>query len=84
VGSIQKKIHEWSVKNSQDFWSVFWDFSKIKGVKSKKKIKKSKVFYKNIFLPNSTLNFGNSIIIYFWLFKFYKKNFTHQDLGLMV
>ncbi len=57
-----KKIHKWSVKNSQDFWNIFWDFSKIKGSKGKLKIKKSKIFYKNIFLPNSKLNFGENLL----------------------
>ena len=56
------KIHKWSVKSSQDFWSIFWDFSKIKGVKSKQKIQKSKTFYKNIFLPKSKLNFGENLL----------------------
>ena len=32
-----KKIHNWSIKNSDDFWSFFWEFSQIKGIKSKKK-----------------------------------------------
>ena len=52
----------WSIKNSPDFWSTFWDFSKIKGIKSKKKIKKSKIFYKNLFLPGSKLNFGENLL----------------------
>ena len=30
-----KKIHDWSVKNSQDFWNIFWDFTQIKGNKGK-------------------------------------------------
>ncbi len=57
-----KKIHDWSIKNSDDFWSLFWEFSKIEGIKGKKKIKKSKIFYKNIFLPNSKLNFGENLL----------------------
>ena len=57
-----KKIHRWSVKNSDDFWSFFWDFSGIKGIKEKKKSKKSKLFYKNIFLPKSKLNFGENLL----------------------
>ena len=57
-----KKIHNWSVNYFQDFWDIFWDFSKIKGIKSKKKIKRSKIFYKNIFLPNSKLNFGENLL----------------------
>ena len=57
-----KKIHDWSVKKSTDFWSYFWDFSKIKGDKSDKKIKKSKTFYKNYFLPGSKLNFTENLL----------------------
>ena len=56
------KIHKWSVKNAEDFWDFFWDFSKIKGVKGKNKIKKSKIFFKNLFLPNSKLNFAENLL----------------------
>ena len=55
-------IQKWSVNNSDDFWSIFWDFSQIKGIKSNKKIKKSKIFYKNIFLPGSSLNFAENLL----------------------
>ena len=57
-----QKLLEWSIKYSPEFWSSFWDFSKIKGIKSSKKIKKSKTFYKNLFLPNSKLNFGENLL----------------------
>ncbi len=57
-----KKLLEWSIKNSPEFWSAFWDFSKIKGIKSNKKIKKSKIFYKNLFLPGTKLNFGQNLL----------------------
>ena len=57
-----KKIHEWSVKNYPDFWNIFWEFSKVKGFKSKIKIKKSNIFYKNAFLPQSKLNFGENLL----------------------
>ena len=57
-----EKIHNWSIKNSQDFWDIFWDFSKIKGSKTDLKIKKSKIFYKNTFLPKSKLNFGENLL----------------------
>ena len=58
-----QKILDWSIKNSPDFWSSFWDFAKIKGTKGRKKIKKSKVFYKNLFLPGSKLNFANNLLV---------------------
>ena len=57
-----KNILDWSIKNSPEFWSSFWDFAKIKGIKSAKKIKKSKTFYKNLFLPNSKLNFAENLL----------------------
>ena len=57
-----KKLLNWSIKNSPEFWSRFWDFSKIKGLKSNKKFRKSKTFYKNLFLPGSKLNFGENLL----------------------
>jgi acetoacetyl-CoA synthetase len=66
---FNKKFHEnyknilnWSIKNSGDFWSSIWDFCEIKGFKDKVKIKKTKIFYKNIFLPNSKLNFAENLL----------------------
>ena len=61
-GNDFQKILNWSIKDSPDFWSSFWDFTKINGIKSSKKIKKSKVFYKNLFLPGSKLNFANNLL----------------------
>ena len=57
-----KNLLNWSIKYSPDFWSSFWDFSEIKGKKSKKKIKRSKIFHKNLFLPGSKLNFGENLL----------------------
>ena len=57
-----KNILNWSIKDPGNFWSSIWDFSEIKGLKGKLKIKKSKIFYKNIFLPNSKLNFAENLL----------------------
>ena len=57
-----KKLLNWSIKNSPEFWSRFWDFSKIKGFKSNKNFSKSKTFYRNLFLPGSRLNFGENLL----------------------
>ena len=57
-----ESILKWSIKNPGDFWSSIWDFSGVKGYKSKIKIKKSKIFYKNKFLPNSKLNFAENLL----------------------
>ena len=57
-----ENLLNWSIKNSSEFWSRFWDFSEIKGTKSKIKFRKSKIFYKNLFLPGSKLNFGENLL----------------------
>jgi acetoacetyl-CoA synthetase len=57
-----ENILKWSIKNPGNFWSSIWDFSEIKGLKSKTKIKKSNIFYKNKFLPNSKLNFAENLL----------------------
>ncbi len=57
-----KNLLNWSIKNSPEFWSRFWDFSKIKGIKSNKKFRKSKTLYRNLFLPGSRLNFGENLL----------------------
>jgi acetoacetyl-CoA synthetase len=63
--SFNKKyenILKWSIKNPGNFWDSIWEFSKIKGFKNKFKIKKSKIFYKNRFLPKSKLNFAENLL----------------------
>ena len=44
-----KRLWKWSINNPEIFWSEVWNFTKIKGLKGKKIIKKNKIFYKNIF-----------------------------------
>ena len=57
-----EKILNWTIKNPGKFWSSVWDFCQVRGIKSNNKIKKSKKFYKNIFLPNSSLNFAQNLL----------------------
>ena len=57
-----KKILNWSIKNSPDFWVAIWDFCKVNGIKGNKKINKSKIFYKNNFLPDYKLNFAENLL----------------------
>jgi len=58
-----EKILNWTIKNPDKFWSSVWDFCQVRGIKSNNKIKKSKKFYKNIFLPNSSLNFAQNLLV---------------------
>ncbi|WP_435098626.1 acetoacetate--CoA ligase [Candidatus Pelagibacter bacterium nBUS_27] len=57
-----EKFHNWSVKNSHNFWNSVWDYTKVKGEKNSIKSKKSPKFYKNIFLPKSKLNFSENLL----------------------
>ncbi len=56
------RLLNWSINNPDLFWSTIWDFCKVRGVKGKQKLKKSNTFYKNIFLPNSRLNFAENLL----------------------
>ena len=58
-----QKILDWSTKNSPIFWDEVWNFCKVNGIKSKNKIIKSKIFYKNKFLPNYKLNFTENLLV---------------------
>ena len=57
-----EKIHNWSVKDPDNFWSSVWDYSKVIGHKDKIHSKKNSKFYKNIFLSNSKLNFSENLL----------------------
>ena len=43
---IFENLWKWSVKNPEIFWSEVWNFTKIKGAKGKRIIKKTKYFTK--------------------------------------
>ena len=55
-------IWKWSVNKPEIFWSEIWDFTKIKGIKGKKVLKKNKIFYKNLFFPKSKLNYAENLL----------------------
>ena len=57
-----KELWQWSVKNPEEFWSKFWDYSKIIGDKGSVIIKKDKIFNKSKFFPDSKLNYAENIL----------------------
>jgi len=57
-----KYLWKWSVSKPEVFWSEIWDFTKIKGIKGKKVLKKNKIFYKNLFFPGSKLNYAENLL----------------------
>ena len=60
--SNYEKIHSWTIKYPQNFWSCLWDYAKVKGIKGMDNEKKFSKFYKNTFLTNSKLNFTENLL----------------------
>ena len=58
-----EKIWKWSIKNPRLFWKSIWEFTKVKGVLGKTIVKKSKIFYKNKFFPDSKINYAENLLI---------------------
>ena len=56
-----KKLLNWSNNNLYSFWSLIWDYTKVKGNKVDKFIY-SKEFIKNKFFVNSKLNFAENLL----------------------
>ncbi len=57
-----KELWQWSVKNPEEFWSKFWDYSNIIGDKGSEIIKKNKIFNQSKFFPDSKLNYAENIL----------------------
>jgi len=57
-----KDLWKWSVTNPEEFWSKFWDYSKIIGDKGKEIIKKEKIFNQKKFFPDSKINYSENIL----------------------
>ena len=83
-----KSLWEWSVKNKEEFWSKFWDYSKIIGDKGKEVIRKNKIFNETKFFPDSKINYAENILkkktnncaINFLSEKGFEENITWKDL----
>lgn len=57
-----KTFWKWTVDHPKEFWSKFWDYSKIIGDKGKEIIKYSKIFNETKFFPDSKLNYAENIL----------------------
>ncbi|MDC0433350.1 acetoacetate--CoA ligase [Pelagibacteraceae bacterium] len=57
-----RSLWEWSIKNQEEFWSKFWDYSKIIGDKGKEVIRKNKIFNQTKFFPDSKINYAENIL----------------------
>ena len=83
-----KEIWQWSIDNPNEFWSKFWEYSKIIGDKGSEVIKKDKVFNKTKFFSDSKLNYAENILrkktdevaINFLSERGFEENITWNDL----
>ena len=57
-----KTLWKWTVDHPEEFWSKFWDYSKIIGDKGTEIIKFDKTFNKTQFFPDSKLNYAENIL----------------------
>ena len=57
-----KTFWKWTVDHPEEFWSKFWDYSKIIGNKGKEIIKYNKIFNETKFFPDSKLNYAENIL----------------------
>ncbi len=57
-----KNLWKWSVDHPDEFWSKFWDYSKIIGDKGKEVIRYNNIFYKTKFFSDSKLNYTENIL----------------------
>ena len=57
-----KTLWKWSVDYPEEFWSKFWDYSKIIGDKGKNIIEYNKIFNKTKFFSDSKLNYTENIL----------------------
>ena len=55
------KIWKWSVENKGPFWKSIWEFTKVKGNLGNVIIKKSDIFFKNKFFPDTKLNYAENL-----------------------
>ena len=83
------KIWKWSVENKGPFWKSIWEFTKVKGNLGNVIIKKSDIFFKNKFFPDTKLNYAENLLrknnseeaIIFKSENGYKNNLSWKELN---
>ena len=52
LNNSYNSLHNWSIKNKEEFWSSIWDYTEIKGIKKKPILEKENEFIDSIFFKN--------------------------------
>ena len=59
---IYQSLHDWSIKNIEDFWSLVWDEANIIGDKGSQIISEYDDLIKSKFFPKGRLNFSENLL----------------------
>ena len=59
---IYQSLHDWSIKNIEDFWSLVWDESNIIGDKGSQIVSEYDDLIKSKFFPKGRLNFSENLL----------------------
>ena len=55
-------LHNWSIKNKEDFWYEIWIFTNLIGKYKKPVLENKNNFFKSIFFKNTKLNFTENLL----------------------
>ena len=58
-----QNMHQWSIKNKENFWNNVWEFTKIIGKKKGKILTNPKNFIKSKFFDKSEINFTENCLL---------------------
>jgi acetoacetyl-CoA synthetase len=56
------ELYRWSLNEAESFWSMLWDFCKIRGQKNIPSLKNADDLEHSIWFENSTLNFAENLL----------------------
>ena len=56
------QLYDWSISNSEDFWSFYWDFSNIIGEKGEAILENGDDIEKAIWFPQASLNYAENLL----------------------
>jgi len=56
------ELYDWSINNSQEFWSNYWDFSQIVGEKGQTILENGDDIEKAVWFPEAQLNYAENLL----------------------
>jgi acetoacetyl-CoA synthetase len=91
-GAAYEDFHRWSIEHSEDFWSLVWDFSGVKGDKGARRLVDGDRMPGAKFFPDGSLNFAQNLLrdpdatpaIVFWGEDRVKRQLSRQELHALV